>query len=88
MQLETWRVADEHDQGAFQRLGDSLRELGYVNDMSNWGIGGSQELAEWTLTRNGGTLQITAETYMGLTVCGPIGLVAELKLAYQGLGAR
>ena len=88
MKTETWNVGAEYDQSAFKRLGDALRSLGYALGTHHWGVGGSQELSEWTVRGPNGNLDISAETYMGLQVRGSTDLIRELQSAYQSRAAR
>ena len=88
MTMESWLVAPEYDEPAFKQLGDALRSLGYLQVTHQWGLGGSQEISEWTVRGPDGTLDLTAETYMGLQVCGPAALVHALQIAYRNQAAR
>ena len=78
-----WLLADEQDVGAFARLGAALKELGYVVNEHEWGVGGSQELSTWELGAPGGSIMVCAETYMGLSVSGPSALIAALRERYS-----
>jgi hypothetical protein len=84
----TWLVAAEHDEEAFERLEKALRELGYELTCKKWGVGGSQELSEWVVTCPGGSLQISAETCIGLAVSGRVELISDLQSRYGVMGAR
>ena len=84
----TWLVAAEHDQDAFERLGNALRELGYDLSSKKWGVGGSQELSEWVVACPSGSLHISAETYIGLSVTGQADLVSDLQSQYGQRVAR
>ena len=88
MTAETWHVGAEYDQTAFKRLGDALRSLGYAEGTHHWGVGGSQELSEWTVRGPNGYLEIVSETHMGLQVSGSSVLVRELQAAYKNGSAR
>ena len=84
----TWLVAAEHDQDAFERLGNALRQLGYDLSGKTWGVGGSQDLSEWAVTCPSGSLHISAETYIGLSVSGQAELVSDLQSEYGKRVAR
>ena len=84
----TWLVASEHDQDAFERLGRALRELGYELSSKNWGVGGSQDLSEWVVACPSGSLHISAETYIGLSVSGQADLVSALQSQFDQRVAR
>ncbi len=88
MTTETWLVGAEHDQSAFKRLGKALRSLGYQEGARRSGVGGSQEVSEWTARGPNGHLEIVSETYMGLQVSGRAALVRELQIAYANEPAR
>ena len=84
----TWLVGNEHDQDAFERLGKALRELGYDLSSENWGVGGSQDLSEWVVTCPLGSLHISAETYIGLSVSGEAALISDLQSQFDQRVAR
>ena len=46
-----------------------------------WGIAGSQDVTHWQVLVDGEMLTIEAETYVGLSLTGPSGLVADIARA-------
>ena len=81
-------MAEEHDTVAFARLGAAIRAVGGTLEKSTWGIGGSQEISEWTVACPGGILGVTVETYCGLRVAGSKQLVTQLREHYRDSPAR
>ncbi|MGD9584137.1 MAG: hypothetical protein AB7V26_10805 [Lysobacterales bacterium] len=79
MSTEVWLVGPEHEQWLFAQLGDALRALGYRLDDQWAGVAGSQEISRWVVSGPGGCLTVAAETYVGLTVAGPVELVTVLR---------
>lgn len=77
-----WQVGAETDASLFTRLGEALRTCGYRLDATTWGVGGSQALTCWTVVGPAGTLQVKAETYMGLCVHGDAALVHAVQEAF------
>lgn len=83
----TIRLGDEFDQDVRLRLQRVLRELGAEPGQSFWGVGGSQEISRLSCRVLGHEITIEAETYMGLSVSGPQGLIEEIERrvsAYAG----
>ena len=78
MGIETWVVGAE-DKGAFLALGSALREVGCKLEDDSWGVAGSQELSRWVFDSSLGQLVVEAETYVGLSVSGPIEAVDALR---------
>jgi hypothetical protein len=76
---ERWIVGAEYDVGLFDRLGAILRSLGYQLDSKSYGIGGSQEISQWIASGPKGKLIIETETFIGLSISGPNGLVNEIR---------
>jgi hypothetical protein len=85
METMSWLVAEEHDTDAFARLGTALKALGYVLNDQKWGVVGSQEISTWELCSPTGSVIVTAETYMGLSVSGPPALVVALQEQYSAV---
>ncbi len=80
MAVETWVVGAEYDENLFRALGAALRKLGCTLADKSWGVGGSEELSRWVLESSLGQLVVEAETYVGLSVSGPIEAVDALRL--------
>ena len=79
MGIETWVVGAEYDKALFMALGSALRELGCKLEDDSWGVAGSQEVSRWVLDSSLGQLVVEAETYVGLSVSGPIEAVDALR---------
>ena len=83
MSVERWVVGPEHDGSLFVKLGHTLRSLGYKLGPEWTAIGGSQEISNWEVSSESGTLVIESETYIGLSVTGPAALVQQLQFGFQ-----
>lgn len=81
--VETWVVGPEYDKKLRERLGEALKALHYDVPPGQWGIAGSQEVSVWEAHSKVGTLRIEAETYVGLSVAGPSGLVAAVRQRFE-----
>jgi len=77
--VETWVVGAEFDVNLQRTLGAALRSLGYVLADESWGVGGSQELRRWILNAPLGQLVVEAETYVGLSISGPVEVVSAVR---------
>jgi len=88
MESAEWLVAEEHDEKAFERLGEALLAMGGSLERSHWALGGSQEISTWHIIYPDGALAVTAETYCGLRVSGPKELVVRAQELYRGTAAR
>jgi len=85
--VETWVVGAEHDKALFLALGAALRKLGCTLEDNTWGVAGSQELGRWVLESSLGQIVVEAETYVGLSVSGPIEAVDALRLQMSRSGS-
>jgi hypothetical protein len=83
MSTTSWVAGSEHEPKVLASLGTALRGLGYDLRDSWEGVGGSQDIAHWEVVGPRGSLTIECETYIGVTVEGPIALVAELRSAIK-----
>ncbi|MDC7702039.1 hypothetical protein [Vogesella indigofera] len=82
MQTICWAIGEEYDDKALSRLGEALRSLNY-EQIDTWqGLGGSQEICHWKLAGPDGYLTIETETYLGLTVEGPVRAMEQLRQRY------
>jgi hypothetical protein len=84
MTIEHWTVGHEYDEALFERLKSVLRALGYHIDIEWSGVAGSQDISHWEISCPAGTLQIEAETYIGLSITGPVQLVAGIRERFLG----
>ena len=87
-QSDTWVVGAEHDAALFHRLGSALESLGYQFEKSSWGVAGSQEVTTWHAKSQAGVLSVESETYIGLRVSGPKGLLAALKSRFAAVADK
>ena len=78
----------EFDANLQRVLGAALRDLGYVLDDESWGVGGSQELHKWVFDAPLGQLVVEAETYVGLSISGPIEVVSAVRQQMAAERAR
>jgi len=78
-----WVVGPEYDESLFGKLGDALRNQGFKLIDKWWGVGGSQEVNQWTVSSPAGKLTIESETYIGLTVEGPTELVENVRCVFE-----
>lgn len=69
----------EWDQTVRARLFSVLKEMGAEPRDHHWGIGGSQEIDTLEVSVDDRCLVIEAETYVGLTLTGPIDLVERIQ---------
>lgn len=83
MEKTRWLVAPEHDLAVRQRLMAALGRCGFEVKNASYGIAGSQEVSQSSATSSAGSLEVEAETYMGLTVEGPSHLVELAKVEFQ-----
>jgi hypothetical protein len=87
--IETWTAGAEHDETARTCLRAAVESLGYKPKGQWWGVGGSQEITHVELVGPAGQIEVEAETYIGLTVKGDSGAIAEIRAAMEsGDGPR
>ena len=64
-------LGDEFDTVLWGRLLEILRSLGATSSESKYSMGGSQEVASYTVHIHSEVIHISAETYIGMTITGP-----------------
>lgn len=69
----------EYDEKLQAALCCALKKMGARRKGRFWGLGGSQELHQSTFVVGGRTLTVEAESYVGLSVCGPKAVIEELR---------
>ncbi len=85
METICWTVGEEYDDKALVRLGAVLRSLNY-EQIDAWQVlGGSQDIRHWKLAGPDGHITIETETYLGLTIEGPMHAVEQLRQRYAQL---
>ena len=65
-----------------------LQDLGAIRVSNTYGVGGSQELVEMTFQIGPVTVEVVAETYMGVSVAGPRELVESIERSVQRMMAE
>ena len=77
----TIEIGKEYDQAVFEALRCVLSCEGARVEEESWGVGGSQEVSTCKVQIGNEEIEITAETYMGLTITGAAELVSRLASA-------
>ena len=72
-------LGDEFDDALRTKLLNVLRGLGATATGSERVLAGSQDLEELDVIIDGHMLHVEAETYVGLTIEGPVELVARIQ---------
>lgn len=72
-------VGAEHDDRLRERVGEVLRSLGAKKRNHTWGVGGSQEIETLEVEIGGELVVVEAETYMGLSISGPVEVVQAIE---------
>ena len=73
-------IGDEDDDALIERLKDALRRLQFRQVDSERFLVGSQDYSGITCERDGETVVVEAETYMGLSISGKRSIVEEILL--------
>jgi hypothetical protein len=74
-------IGPEHDDALFTRLRRAVESAhGSIRELS-YDVAGSQEICSFQIVLPAGTLRAIAETYVGLSLCGPEVLVRQLAAA-------
>ena len=71
-------LGDEDDDALIERLKDTLRRLRFRQVDSERFLVGSQDYSGITCERDGETVVVEAETYMGLSISGKKNIVDEI----------
>jgi hypothetical protein len=66
-----------------KKLGAVLKSLGFALDEKWNAVGGSQDLPRWEVSSMNGTLVVESETYIGLSVAGPVELVRHVRRGFE-----
>lgn len=73
-------LGDEYDEPLRARLFQVLLDLGAVQTTKGaWALAGSQELSEIDVFLDGLRIHIESETYIGLSIAGPLRIVERIK---------
>jgi len=78
-------LAPEYDNDLFEVLSNTLKSEGAKIFSKDWGVGGSQEVSTWDVKINEETINVEAETYIGLSIRGPNTLIERIaqKVKHQ-----
>ena len=79
-------LGPEWDDSLLKKLRIAVTQAGGTMKELSWGVGGSQEVAAYQIQLPDGSIEVTAETYMGLVIRGPSALVQQVA-ASIGLSA-
>jgi hypothetical protein len=71
-------LGDEFDDDLIARLMENLRSSGAIPISSDWALAGSQEIRSLSARIGNETVEISAETYIGLSISGPEDIVDEI----------
>jgi hypothetical protein len=77
-------LGSEYDDALFERLCTVVASLGGSVTDIEWVLGGAQEITTFAVVLPGGTLEATAETYVGLSLRGEDTLVLAVSNLVAG----
>jgi hypothetical protein len=80
---QTLNLGPEYDQKMLQALFDALTAEGAQTVEQRSAVVGSQEIGYWKLQLDHSTIEVKAETYLGLTLSGPAEVLARLTQIIQ-----
>jgi hypothetical protein len=83
MEVDRWNIGPENDRELVEKVRRLLKDIGYKEADSWNGIGGSQKITHIEYLGHGGRLTLETETYIGLTLQGPAGLVASIREKFE-----
>ncbi|BBU62440.1 hypothetical protein MSC49_23750 [Methylosinus sp. C49] len=78
MTRKTIVLGDEFDDGLAARLMENLKTAGAVPLSSEWSLAGSQEIRSLSARIGSRIVEISSETYVGLSISGPADIVDEI----------
>jgi len=73
-------LGDECDDALREALRAVIVKRGAVEIDKSWGVGGSQEIERLVVALSDAVVSIDAETFVGLTISGPKGIVEDIAL--------
>lgn len=76
---KTLILGAEYDDALREALLNVLVRLGAKDLSHDWGVGGSQELETAEVEIGAGRVVVKAETFIGLSIHGPIELVERIR---------
>jgi hypothetical protein len=71
-------LGDEFDDGLAARLIANLKASGAIQRSSDWSLAGSQEIRSLSVRIGSEIVEISSETYVGLSISGPEDIVDEI----------
>lgn len=71
-------LGDEFDDGLATRLIEKLKSRGAIPVSSDWSLAGSQELRSLSARIGNEIVEISSETFIGLSISGPEDIVDEI----------
>lgn len=80
---QTINLGPEYDHQMLQALFDALTAEGAQTIDQRSGMAGSQEIGYWKFQLDRGIVEVSAETYLGISLSGPIDLIARLTHIIQ-----
>ena len=81
--IQTLNLGPEYDQKMLQGLFDALTAEGAQTIDQRADVVGSQEIGYWKFQLDHGTVEVNAETYLGISLSGPVELIARLTQIIQ-----
>lgn len=80
---QTLNLGPEYDQKMLQALFDALTAEGAQTIVQRADVVGSQEIGYWKFQLADGTVEVEAETYLGISISGPVALITRLTQIIQ-----
>lgn len=71
-------LGSEYNENVWQALKSVLKELGATPQDSSWGVGGSQELTSIKVSIAGKSIEVSSETYVGISISGDSALIDQI----------
>lgn len=81
-------LGPEHDERLRRALKEVLASLGGSGSAHDWGVFGSQELETLEVDIDGSRIRVEAETYVGLSIAGPVDLIEKIQAMVRDRMAR
>lgn len=72
-------LGPEYDDALREALKQVLRGMGATLEDDTWAVAGSQELDSMVCVVEGQRVKVESETYIGLSLAGPAGLVERIR---------
>ncbi|KAB2926851.1 MAG: hypothetical protein F9K24_22925 [Leptonema illini] len=75
---KTVLLGTEYDEALFDQLLLVIEKMGGIREDVTTGMGGSQEMLLLSVRLKGGIVTIERETYVGLSIHGPVATIDEI----------